>query len=414
MAAVSAGMARNAKVLALIGSGHALSHFYALALPPLFPLLRDEFDVGYTALGLLVTLLNVSTGVAQIPVGFLVDRVGARALLLAGLAIMGASFTLIGFAPGYAAMLALVVVAGIGNSVFHPADYVILSSSVEPRWLGRAFSIHTFTGNVGFMLAPVTMILLTALFGWRGAVVATGALSLAVMAALVLFGGLLRDEARPKQKARQEAGGPAGGGRLLLSPPILLLFLFYVTLAMITSGVQSFSVTALVDFHGIDLAAANTVLTAFLVASAVGVLVGGFVADRTRRHALVAAVALGLAAVLILPAALVPLPAALLVAVFGLAGLVQSTVRPARDMMVRAVTPPGATGRVFAFVMTGLNVGAAITPVLFGLILDLGSPRWVFVLLAAFFVLSLTMAVTVGWVSAARPAAARAGEVAAG
>ena len=162
-------MRRNVQVLALIGSGHAVSHFYLLALPPLFPLLRDELDVSYAALGLLVTLFNVATGVAQVPAGFLVDRFGARRLLLLGLALMGAAMTALGFAPSYWLMLVLVAVAGIGNSVFHPADYAILSASVDRAWLGRAFGIHTFTGNIGFMPAPGGMIALTALLGWRGA-----------------------------------------------------------------------------------------------------------------------------------------------------------------------------------------------------------------------------------------------------
>ena len=156
-------MRRNVQVLALIGSGHAVSHFYSLALPPLFPLLRDQLDVSYAALGLLVTMFNVATGAAQVPAGFLVDRFGARRLLLLGLAIMGAAMTALGFAPTYGLMLVLVAAAGIGNSVFHPADYAVLSASVDRAWLGRAFGIHTFTGNIGFMLAPAGMIALTAL-----------------------------------------------------------------------------------------------------------------------------------------------------------------------------------------------------------------------------------------------------------
>jgi MFS transporter, FSR family, fosmidomycin resistance protein len=406
---------RNARVLAVIGSGHALSHFYLLALPPLFPLIKAEFGLGYAELGLLLTLFNVATGAAQVPAGFLTDRIGARALLLAGLALMGSAIGLLGVSDSYALMLLLVVLAGIGNSVVHPTDYVIMSGSVEPRWLARAFSIHTFAGNLGFTLAPITMIALAALAGWRGALILAGLLALPVLLALAVFGRDLQDRAR----SRPQPGEPApratvSSRRLLLSAPILLLLLFYMLMAMVTSGVQSFSVTALVTVQNVDLGAANTILTAFLITSSAGILLGGLLADRTRRYALISVLAFGSAGFLLLLPGLVAMSALILTLLFGLAGLLQGSVRPARDMMVRAVTPAGATGRVFAFVMTGLNVGAAITPLLFGLILDLGEPRLVFWLLAAFFALAVIVVLAVQQVSARTPApSTRSGEVAA-
>ncbi len=368
----------------MIGSGHAVSHFYLLALPPLFPLLREQLDVSYAALGLLVALFNIATGVTQVPAGFLVDRFGARRLLLLGLAVMGAAMAALGFAPSYWLMLILMVVAGIGNSVFHPADYAILSTSVDRAWLGRAFSIHTFTGNIGFMLAPGGMIALTALIGWRGALSVAGLLAFVVLGAMLIWGHVLRDEER-KVDAGPRADTAAGGARgLLFTTPVLLLFGFYLLNAMFTSGVQSFSVTALHALHGIDLAFANVILSAFLIMSSAGVLLGGMIADHTDRYAMVTVGAFGSIAVLTLAIGLLPLPGAVMLGVFVVIGLVQGSVRTSRDMLVRKVTPPGATGRVFAFVMTGLNVGAAITPVLFGLLLDHGAPRIVFLLMAVF------------------------------
>lgn len=388
MSAPVGALRRNAPVLTLVGSGHAVSHFYLLALPPLFPLLRADLDASYAALGLLVTLLNVATGAAQIPAGFLVDRFGARRLLIGGLALMGAAITALGFAGSYWPMLVLVMLAGIGNSVFHPANYAIMSASVERAWLGRAFSIHTFTGNLGFMVAPGTMIALTALLGWRGALVAAGLLAFVVAAGMLIAGKVLRDEPETQPGPRKHAGKPGGGARILWSAPILLLLLFYILTAMFTSGVHSFVVTALAGWPGIGLGPANLVLSAFLIASAAGVLVGGLIADRTNRYALITVAAFGIAAALVLLVGLLPLPAVVMVLLFTLIGLLQGCVRTSRDMLVRAVTPPGATGRVFAFVMTGLNVGAAITPVLFGLLLDLGEPRLVFLLLAGFLLLA--------------------------
>ena len=404
-------MRRNVQVLALIGSGHAVSHFYMLALPPLFPLLREQLDVSYAALGLLVTMFNIATGAAQIPAGFLVDRFGARRLLLLGLAIMGTAMTALGFAPTYGLMLALVAVAGIGNSVFHPADYAVLSASVDRAWLGRAFSIHTFTGNVGFVLAPAGMIALTAVLGWRGALVVAGLLAFAVLGAMLVCGGVLHDEARKADAGSRRQADPSGARGFLLSAPVLLLFGFYMLNAMFVSGVQSFSVTALNGLHGIDLGFANLILSAFLITSAAGVLIGGMLADRTERYAVVTVGAFGAVALLMLAVGVLPLPAVAILGVFILIGLLQGSVRTSRDMMVRKVTPAGATGRVFAFVMTGLNVGGAITPVLFGLLLDHGAPRLVFLLMAVFAAAVAGIVVLVEAAIAARGATARSGEL---
>jgi FSR family fosmidomycin resistance protein-like MFS transporter len=324
---------------------------------------------------------------------------------------MGAGMTALAFAPGYGVMLVLVALAGIGNSVFHPADYAILSSSVDRSWLGRAYSIHTFTGNVGFMLAPAAMIGLTAVLGWRGALGVAGLVAFVVLTAMLIWRDLLHDEAAgPTEKARAK-DAPAAGRELLFSGPILLLFLFYALMAMFTSGVQSFSVTALHDLQGIDLALANIVLSAFLIASAAGVLLGGVLADHTTRYALVTVAAFSAVATLILMVGLVPLPVVAIAVLFTLIGLLQGSVRTSRDMMVRRVTPPGAIGRVFAFVMTGLNVGAAITPVLFGLLLDLGEPRLVFLLLAGFMAVAAVVVVLVQAAIASREARARQGQV---
>jgi MFS transporter, FSR family, fosmidomycin resistance protein len=404
---------RNVQVLMLVGSGHAVSHLYLLALPPLFPLLREDLDASYAALGLLVTVFNVATGAAQIPAGFLVDRFGARRLLLLGLGVMGVAMTALGFAPTYWLMLVLIALAGIGNSVFHPADYAILTASVDRGWLGRAFGIHTFAGNVGFVLAPGTMIALTAWLGWRGALSAAGLVAFVVLGAMLAWGEVLREEARSTDESQRKRAGSSVGRPLLLSTPVLLLFLFYVLAAMFTSGVHSFSVTALNGLWGTELALANVILSAFLTASAVGILLGGMIADHTHRYALLTVAVFGTAAALTLMVGLIPLPALVVMGLFVAIGLLQGSARTSRDMLVRQVTPAGATGRVFAFVMTGLNVGAAITPVLFGLLLDLGEPRFVFLLLAFFLVAAGAVVVLVQAVITARTSQARREELAA-
>jgi FSR family fosmidomycin resistance protein-like MFS transporter len=380
---------RDLKVISLIGTAHFFSHFYILVLPPLFPLLRDEFGVGYTALGVALAVLNGTTGLTQAPVGFLVDRFGARTILIAGLALFGLAIALIGFFPSYPMLIALMVLAGLGNSVFHPADYAILSSAVEQRRMGRAFSIHTFGGHAGFALAPPVIVFLTALFDWRIALALAGAAGLLVSLLLAASGDLLHSETdHGRRTARSGAG--AAGVRLLLSGPILMALLFFAMLAVTQGGYMSFSVAAIEALYRVPLAEANLPLTAYLAASAIGVLAGGWIADRTRRHHHVVG---GCFLLVALVSASIPElrpPLALTAVLFALAGFFSGVVAPSRDMMVRAVTPPGASGKVFGFVTTGFNVGGIAAPLLFGAVLDYGSdPGLVFWTVAGLSLLTL-------------------------
>jgi len=378
----------NAFVQTLIGSGHGLSHFYQLALPPLFPLIQQEFGVSYAALGLLLTLFAATTGGFQVVAGFLVDRMGARPLLIAGLALSGAAMGSIGFVDTYWAMAVLVTIAGIGNAVFHPADYVILNASVPREKLGQAFSIHTFTGNIGFVLAPPTMILLTTLYNWRVALMVVGLLAFVVMIFIITCGHILHDRVTAKTVAPDNTGGKTGW-RLLLSGPILIMFSFYMMLAMASSGLQSFLATALVEVHGISLNTANVVLTTLLFTGAIGILLGGYIADRTRHHAPIVAIVLVICGGLSAIAGYLPLGAAALIALFGVVGFLQGTTRSPRDMMLRELISGRDVGKAFAFCTTGINLGGAIAPFIFGLILDHGEPRWIFLGLGFFFVLSI-------------------------
>ncbi|MFQ5958525.1 MAG: MFS transporter [Alphaproteobacteria bacterium] len=378
----AAAPGRDAKVIGLVGTGHFFSHFYLLALPPLFPLLKDEFGVGYAALGAALMVYNAATGVVQVPVGFLVDRIGARTVLLAGLAVDAAAIAAIGLTSSYRVLLALVFVAGLGNSVFHPADYAILSASIGKGRIGRAFSFHTFAGFLGFAAAPGTMVLLTALMNWRWALIVAGAVGLAVAAVMLAARTVLADDARASEAPARPRHGQ--GLALLFSPPILLFFVFFLATSMATSGIHAFSVAAIVSLYDAPLAAANAALTGFLIAAAVGILAGGVLADRTSRHDLVAVLGFVAAAAMVAVVAIMSLPMALLIGALTLAGLFQGGSRPSRDMMVRAVTPAGATGKVFAFVSVGLNIGGAVSPVLFGWVIDQGEPRLVFALAVLF------------------------------
>ena len=371
---------RDARIVGLVSGGHFFSHFYTLVLPPLFPLLKAEFGVSYAALGLLVSAGSLASGMALLPVGFLVDRYGPVMLLVAGLAIEAAATLLMGFSSTYGMLLALVILGGIGNSVFHPADYTILSAAVRYEWLGRAFSVHTFAGHAGWAVAPLLLAALAAAFGWRNGLAAVGLVGLVV--ALVIFAN--RDVLRQAKAPDFDAAGDGGprGLRLLMQWPILTCFLFFVLIAMALLGVEAFMVSALVKDRGASLSAANLTLTAMFTGSALGVLAGGIIADRTQRHSLVAAIGLAISAILIAIIGWAALPVAALTAIIAVAGFASGTVAPSRDLIVRSVTPEGATGKVFAFVSVGLDVGGVIAPLVFGWIMDNADSNWVFWLTA--------------------------------
>jgi MFS family permease len=359
-------------VIGLIGLAHTFSHFFQLSLPPLFPLLRHAFGVGYAELGLLTTFFFIASGLSQTPAGFLVDRFGARRVLCCGLGLLAGSILLCGLAPGYWSLMPLMVLAGMGNSVFHPADYSILTASVERGRLGRAYGIHTLGGNIGWALAPITMLGLATLLGWRGALVTAGVAGLVVLGVLLLQAPALHDGRR--------AGAAGGRARLgdvaavFASRPILLCFAYFVLLSIASVGLQNFLPATLAALRGLDLATGSTALTALLLGSSAGILAGSVAADRGLRHDLVVAGGLALAAALVLLVASIPLASPALIALLAAAGFAMGITTPSRDMLVRGATPAGATGKVFGFVYSGLDVGGAAAPTVVGLLLDGGHP----------------------------------------
>lgn len=382
------------RIIALVSAGHFFSHFYVLVLPPLFPLLKDELGVSYAALGMLMTVASLATGIGQTPVGFLVDRIGARWILLGGLVLHSLSVAAIGLASNYWAIFILFIVSGLANTVYHPADYAILNARVPRERLGRAFSIHTFSGNIAWAAAPAVMIGLTLLWDWRTALVVVGFVG--VIVALFLWAARSElstdDEDIPSGAVASDSPTALSGMRLLLSPPILMAFLFFMFIAMGTGAIRVFSVAALVAIYDTPLAAANGVLTGFAIGASTGILAGGLVADRLGRPELVATLGFLAGAVLLGLAGTVSLPIAGMVAVLTAAGFVTGMVQPSRDMLVRSVTPPGSMGKVFAFVSTGLAVGGMLMPVVFGWIMDHADPRWIF-WLSALIVLSTILTV---------------------
>src|SRR5215204_365107 len=371
-------VAPDAHVIGLVGAAHFVSHFYILTLAPLFTVVRADFGVTYTELGLALAAFNIVSALFQTAAGFLVDRVNARAVLVAGL-LIGAS-ALVGAAtlPSFWGFVAMFALLGLGNTVYHPANYALLSRRISPSRVSQAYSIHTFAGMLGSAAAPASMLMLANAFGWRGAYFAAALLGFGVAAVLIVRGNALAVPSPAKFGRPEAKHAPPANGRLLLSPPILLNLLFFVLLALSSSGIQNFSVVALEALHGTPLVVSNAALSGYLAMSALGVLAGGWLAMRTTRHAAVAIVGCAVFALAILLVGFFDVNALLLILLTGIAGLCNGVIMPSRDMLVRAVTPAGSFGKVFGFVTTGFNIGGIITPLLFGWLLDQGNPRGVF------------------------------------
>ncbi|MDQ1080493.1 MFS transporter [Pseudoroseomonas cervicalis] len=370
------------RIIGLIGTGHFLSHFYMLCLAPLFPLWKEEFGVSYFELGLSVALMGAVTAVLQTPVGFLVDRQGARRYLVGGTLLMALSISAMAFAPNYWVILGLAVLSGLGNSVIHPADYAILAGSINKARMGRAFAMHTFTGNLGFALAPPVILALTALLGWRSALLMVGLIGVPVVGAILLQSRVLSDQPKPRGKTAED------GVRALMTRPMLLFFAFFLLSAMAGSGMQSYVIAVLDQLWAIPPAQGAWSLTGYMAGATAGVLVGGWFADRSRRHGTFVVGLTLVAVALILLLGLLPLPwFAMALLALG-AGLALGASRTPRDVMVKDAAPPGQIGKVFGFISSGLPLGGTLTPV-FGLLLDAGLAHWVLPLVAGVLALSL-------------------------
>jgi FSR family fosmidomycin resistance protein-like MFS transporter len=365
------------RAIGLVSAAHFVNHFQYLVLPPLFPLLKAQLGIGFVELGLALTVSSVVGVAAQLPVGYLVDRVGSRRMLVLALLLAGLAFLGFGLAPSYRSMLLAMVFIGLANSVFHPADYSLLSAKVAPVRLGRAFSIHTFSGFLGNAVAPVTMIALAAGLGLNIALMAPGILALVVAIPLVLARGIDNDVV-PVHSPHTAPEGRGGGMTAILTPTILGLTGFFALMSLSGSGISNFSVVALTSAFGTSLSVANLALTAYLSAQALGVLAGGFIADLTRRHAEVAAVGYAFNACIVLAIGTAGFDAVPLILAMSGAGLLGGMIMPSRDMLVRAAAPAGAMGRTFGIVTSGFGIGGMIGPLMFGFAMDRGAPQWVF------------------------------------
>ena len=390
------------RTLVAISTAHWVSHFHLLVLPMLFPFLKEQLGVGYIELGFALTVFAVTSGLTQAPIGYLADHIGARKILLMGLTLGGLALIMLGLHLSYPWLIASAALLGLANSVYHPADYAILSAHMNEARMGRAFSIHTFAGFVGGAVAPATVAALVATTGGHGALLVTGAVG-PLVALFLLVVGIPDASAADRRTAGTDAPR-----QNVITPALIVLTVFFMLLSLSNAGIGNFGVVALMSGYGVTFPAANIALTGFLGASAIGVLAGGFLADHTRRHGQVAAACFAVNAAIVFLIATVSLPLLPLTAAMASAGFLGGVIAPSRDMLVRNAAPAGAAGRAFGIVSTGFNIGGIVSPLLFGWIMDRNLPHWVFGASAVFMILTVVLALVTERGPQERPASSDA------
>jgi len=374
------------RTLAAISTAHWVSHFHMFVLPMLFPFLKEQLGVGYIELGFALTVFAVTSALTQAPIGYVADHIGARKILLMGLTLGGCALVILSLHLSYPWLLASTVLLGLANSVYHPANYAILSAHMNEARMGRAFSIHTFAGYVGGAVAPAIVAALVATVGGRGALVVSGAVGPFVALLLLIIG--IPDASAADRKM----SGTHSPRQSVITPALVMLTIFFTLLSLSSAGIGNFGLVALMSGYGATLSAANLALTAYLGASAIGVLAGGFLADHTSRHGQVAAACFAINAAIVLMIAMLNLPSLVLTGAMALAGFLGGVIAPSRDMLVRNAAAPGAAGRAFGIVSTGFNLGGIISPLLFGWIMDQNQPHWVFGASVVFMVMTVALA----------------------
>lgn len=383
---------QDASVMGIVGLAHASSHFSHLLLPVMFPVFIQEFGWSFSELGLLSTVFFVVSGVGQATAGFVVDRLGARPVMWASVALFVLACLVAASASGYSGMMLAAVLAGLGNCAFHPVDFTILNQRVSTPRLGYAFSVHGLTGNLGWAAAPAFLMGLTALLGWRAAYMAAALLYGGILTMLVLHKDLLLTTPRPKATTAQGSESDLAFMRL---PVVWWCFAFFLLSTMTLAVVQNFSVPILKALQDVSLETASMTLTAYMLCGAAGMLVGGFVAAQYPRASdRVVALCMTLAAALMALCASGVFGAGGTLVVLAATGFAVGVGGPSRDLMIKKATPAGATGRVYGMVYSGLDVGFALSPLIFGIFMDRG--WYAATLLGAALVLLLSVGAALG------------------
>ncbi len=368
------------KIISLVGIAHASSHFYQLVIPSLFVPLAAAFNLDFARLGLLMSVFYVMSGVGQAASGFVVDRLGGHRVLWFGLACFVLSALALGVAPGYGMLMVGAILGGIGNAVFHPADFSILNLRVSGKRLGHAFSVHGLTGSLGWAAAPMFVAGLTVLAGWRVAAFGVAILVGVILLATILGRHLLDD--RQAQVIDKQSGEPKAKRApmsfaetmrtLMTSPALWGAFIFFAMTSVSLSAIQNYTMPILAQLYSMTDVIGSSALSSYMLASAVGMLLGGFVANANPSSERVVAMAYAAGGAILVVLAFGLLPGAVAFAGVALAGFCTGIAGPSRDMLIRRVTPKGALGSVYGLVYSGMDTGAALAPLLFGMMMDMG------------------------------------------
>jgi len=383
---------QDVKVIGLVGVAHASSHFSHLLLPLMFPVFIIEFGLSYSELGLLASVFFVVSGIGQACSGFVVDRFGARPILFTSIVIFLLACVLASQVTGYGGLMAVAALAGLGNSPFHPVDFTILNQRVSSARLGHAFSIHALTGNLGWALAPVFLVGISSLAGWRVAYLAA-ALMYALVLLLLVF---QRETLHTVVLVREPDSRTEHDMAFLKLPVVWWCFAFFMLSTMTLAIMQNYLVSLLKALHGVSFELATLTLTAYMLCAALGIFVGGFVAARKLNSDRVVAICMAVGAVMLALCGTGILGATGTMVVLAATGFAIGIGAPSRDMMVKQATPKGATGRVYGTVYSGFDVGFAVAPVLFGAFMDRGWFSAVFYGGATVLLLSVFTALGVG------------------
>ena len=378
-----APLRKDAGVIGLVGLAHMVSHFSQLLLAPLFPWLKVEFNASYAELGFLMSLFFVVSCGVQAASGFVVDRFGPRPVLFAGLGLLGLAAFGFAASTSYAMLAGFSMLAGVGNGVFHPVDFTLLNRKVSAPRLGHAYSVHGITGSLGWALAPAMLVPLTLAFSWRVALASAGCLAFGVLA-LLLF---KRDALHLPRAMVDPVGGKkqsldAGSLDFLRIPAVWMCFAFFFFYAISLGAVHAFAPEASRQLHGVPVALAAMCLTIYMLCSAGGMVLGGFLAANPTRCERIVGAGMGTAAVMALLLGFAHVTALLVPLMFGVMGFATGIAGPSRDLLVKRSAPDNASGRVYGVVYSGLDIGQAVAPLIFGPLMDHGKFSLVLLVLA--------------------------------
>ena len=409
--ALTSRRASDVRVISLISLAHGSSHFFHLILPPMFQWLKAEFGFNYAELGLLMTIFFVVSCIVQAASGFLVDRIGARPILFAGVGLLALAALTYSQSNGYAMLVLGAVIAGCGNGVFHPVDYTLINHKISPPNLPYAYSIHGVTGYLGWAAAPAFMVAMTTVFDWRIAFLAAAALEAFILLTIWLCKDRLVDDVQARREqsetdhaANNPSGTPMSTFGFMKLPVVWLCWVFFFFSMAATSGLQSFAPTALFEIYDLAVSSGNYYLTLMSIGAAGGMLLGAYFATRLKVPERIITICFTINIVMGLLLATGLVPSEIILMAFIVIGLGLGIAAPSRDLMIRSATPSGSSGRVYGIVYSGIDLGAALSPLLFGILLDIGLPKLLFIGVALLQLMIILIGFKVSNLGTSKPA----------